>query len=105
MRWRARGALKPGSRRTAASPLPERPPKRNRQAQDRIGFAEALTTRLAGKSRGLAAILALTNWNCHWPIGDPLKADFRYCLEAKGITAGPYCAAHTKMAKGVKAAR
>src|SRR5262245_10883357 len=28
---------------------------------------------------GEPAILALTDSNCRWPIGDPQRADFRYC--------------------------
>jgi GcrA cell cycle regulator len=80
--------------RTARGPRPAKPSKRAVRPSD----DEALTDELAGRT-GLAAILALTDRSCHWPIGDPRDEDFRYCLEAKLAEAGPYCARHAMMSR------
>jgi hypothetical protein len=50
----------------------------------------------SGPSVGLS-IAALTPDDCRWPIGDPLKDDFRFCCESKAPR-GSYCLAHAALA-------
>lgn len=45
------------------------------------------------------SILYLTPWTCRWPIGDPRKDNFRYCLIQKLDALRPYCDHHAKMHK------
>ena len=45
------------------------------------------------------SILYLTAWTCRWPIGDPRKDNFRYCLIQKLDALRPYCDHHAKMHK------
>lgn len=45
------------------------------------------------------SILYLTAWTCRWPIGDPRKDNFRYCLMQKLDALRPYCDHHAKMHK------
>ena len=42
-------------------------------------------------------IVELTDHRCHWPEGDPLTPEFRYCGALKPLE-GPYCPHHTKIA-------
>jgi GcrA cell cycle regulator len=44
--------------------------------------------------RGLAQ---LPENNCHWPIGDPLKADFHFCNRTR-VAGLPYCDVHCRRA-------
>jgi len=52
------------------------------------------------RSDRLTSLLALTNHNCRYPIGDPLGGSFRYCLEwCEGVDLGkPYCEEHASIA-------
>jgi len=43
-------------------------------------------------STTVAALLALREASCRWPIGDPGSANFRFC--SASATVGPYCARH-----------
>jgi GcrA cell cycle regulator len=43
-------------------------------------------------STTVAALLALCEASCRWPIGDPRDRNFRFCSAA--ATVGPYCARH-----------
>ncbi len=43
-------------------------------------------------------IVDLRESMCHWPIGDPGSAEFRFCGAAKRVGAGPYCAHHAGIA-------
>ena len=40
-------------------------------------------------------IWELGDFDCHWPIGDPLSDEFRYCGAPK--SGKNYCAGHTKL--------
>ena len=44
-------------------------------------------------------LLQLNNKNCHWPVGDPLSADFFFC-GGEAVEDRPYCAGHCKVAYG-----
>lgn len=48
----------------------------------------------AHERRGLAD---MPDDNCHWPIGDPLKAEFHFCNRTK-VPNLPYCEAHCRRA-------
>ena len=39
---------------------------------------------------GPCTIANLTDYRCHWPIGDPMSESFTYCGAAKAV-GGPYC--------------
>ena len=56
-----------------------------------LACAEAATHADPG-STTVAAVLALREANCRWPIGDPGSANFRFC--SASATVGPYCARH-----------
>jgi hypothetical protein len=43
-------------------------------------------------STTVAAVLALREASCRWPIGTPGRSDFRFC--SAPATVGPYCARH-----------
>jgi GcrA cell cycle regulator len=43
-------------------------------------------------------IMELRESSCRWPMGDPSQAEFRFCGARTGIGAGPYCAAHARLA-------
>jgi hypothetical protein len=43
-------------------------------------------------STTVAAVLALRETNCRWPIGDPGSANFRFCSDP--VVAPPYCERH-----------
>jgi len=44
-------------------------------------------------------IMDLKEWQCRWPLGDPLQfEDFRYCAGPKSTPHGPYCSRHSKIA-------
>ena len=74
--------------------------KRQRKDPVRLTADEAMTDELADQDETFAgaAIFLLNDRSCHWPIGDPLKEGFRYCLEAKLVEAGSYCPDHSRMA-------
>ena len=40
----------------------------------------------------------LSDCDCAWPLGDPMKEDFRYCGAPKADRR--YCASHAKMSRG-----
>jgi GcrA cell cycle regulator len=42
-------------------------------------------------------LMELTEATCRWPIGDPGAPDFYFC-GGHALTAGPYCAYHSRMA-------
>ncbi len=42
-------------------------------------------------------LLELTEDTCRWPIGDPGATDFFFC-GGHAMTAGPYCAFHSRIA-------
>lgn len=48
---------------------------------------------------GPCTIANLTDYRCHWPIGDSLTESFRYCGAAKPLI-GPYCTLHADAARG-----
>lgn len=43
-------------------------------------------------------IMELRESSCRWPMGDPMKADFRFCGARTGGANGPYCTAHARLA-------
>lgn len=43
------------------------------------------------------ALLELTDAVCHWPVGDPLAADFHFC-GGRVVTGMSYCGHHCRMA-------
>ena len=43
-------------------------------------------------------VLALEPHHCRYPIGDPLKADFRFCCRDK-IDGSSYCASHHEISR------
>lgn len=47
-------------------------------------------------------IMRLTPHTCRWPYGDPGSDDFAYCCAPKPPE-GPYCEAHSALAKGERA--
>lgn len=44
------------------------------------------------------SIMELRETTCRWPLGDPMTADFSYCGAKSPFGAGPYCAAHARIA-------
>ena len=58
----------------------------------------------AGPAREIApanpkTIAELRDCECHWPIGDPMTPDFRYCGGPRSLPS-PYCASHRALARG-----
>ena len=47
------------------------------------------------------AIQALTSTTCRWPIGDPQKANFRFCMAETSVTSvtSVYCTHHALIAR------
>ena len=43
-------------------------------------------------------IMDLRESSCRWPMGDPMNAEFRFCGARTGLSGGPYCMAHSRMA-------
>ncbi len=46
---------------------------------------------------GPFAVNALDAQTCRWPVGDPLRSDFRFC-GCSVLASGPYCATHATLA-------
>lgn len=46
----------------------------------------------------VASVLARDSNQCHWPIGDPKKDDFQYCIEDQRAGLSNYCDQHHKQA-------
>lgn len=62
----------------ASEPVPDHPAS---EKPDRMGIPFA----------------ALSDINCHWPMGDPGQADFKFCGRP-ALTGQPYCADHCRIA-------
>ncbi len=47
-------------------------------------------------------LVEIENHHCHWPVGDPCKPDFFFCGDPTADVLGgrPYCAWHSRRAKG-----
>lgn len=73
----------------------KRPPRKVSPAPQRPLPPPPAPTPLGG---GPITIADLTNYRCHWPLGDPKEASFRYCGAAKAPD-GPYCASHKALAR------
>lgn len=43
-------------------------------------------------------IMDLRESSCRWPMGDPMTTEFRFCGARTGLSPGPYCMAHSRMA-------
>ena len=46
---------------------------------------------------GPYAVHSLDAQTCRWPVGDPLRSDFRFC-GCRASASGPYCAPHAALA-------
>jgi GcrA cell cycle regulator len=75
---------------------PERPVVEPMSAQAVLARTEAATLVDPG-STTVAAVLALREASCRWPIGDPKDCAFRFC-NVPASAGSPYCAQHTRSA-------
>lgn len=67
----------------------------------KLAIAEAepgLTEHLKGERPDGTGVklIELTDLNCHFPLGDPLEADFEFCGK-RSIEGYPYCARHCRI--------
>lgn len=95
------GLSQPRRPRPPAIAPPPRPAKPRRVASARRAPASApapTSPQLSAETGpGLVARLEdLPRRACHWPLGDPLAADFAFC--GRTAETGPYCPAHAGMA-------
>lgn len=90
---RRTGPKAPRAPRPPRVPRPRRPP---RTAAPATGTAPA-TPPLVEIGPGMVARLEdMPAHGCHWPIGDPMADDFRFCGRRAAIA--PYCDAHRAVA-------
>ena len=83
----AEGAAGPVSARTNGCARPEPPAS----APVALACAEAATHADPG-STTVAAVLALHEASCRWPLGDPRHSSFRFCGDP--VVEPPYCQRH-----------
>nr|WP_083332434.1 GcrA family cell cycle regulator [Hyphomonas sp. Mor2] len=48
------------------------------------------------KATGAAAVYALRDSHCKWPVGEPGKAGFHFCGKPS-VEGSPYCEAHQQV--------
>ena len=99
LRTRTLGTTKRPMERPTAVPTVRTSRKQKYRGVIRPSVDEVVADQLVRSARAHHAILDLTEQTCHWPIGDPLEEDFRYCLAVKIPGTGPYCPDHTKLAR------
>ena len=58
-----------------------------------VRLVEAVVIPITGR----VTIMELREQMCRWPLGDPARADFRFCGARSGLS-GPYCAAGSTLA-------
>ena len=90
-RHRYDGAPIPNRTRRTATPRPSRPfdllPDAPAERPEAIVVPEAERRQLVD----------LEPTQCHWPMGDPLHADFHFCNRSK-VAGLPYCDTHARVA-------
>ncbi len=87
-------ARKP-SRGSMAAPKPRKPPSKLKPSPK----TNPMTPPLQGRMGAGPAVLAVTPYQCEWPIGDPTSEDFHFCSERRNpLVEPPYCRKHTEVA-------
>lgn len=93
---RRTGPKAPRAQRPARLPRPGRPAASARSGPPRPPSSTA-PPHIVEVGPGLVAHLEdIAPHGCHWPIGDPLAEDFRFC--GRRADTAPYCDAHRSVA-------